>query len=149
MRRRAERRDGANRDADLETEDPFVGDVLDGSFVFAGVAGHGVADSGPRPVIAEDGIAGGDERGVIEKVLINVFFLVTAIDVNEVGAEVGAEEPECGGCGGKGKRGDARGVAGVADVGEEAVIDGGVAVFAFEREEAVLVGLVALELECA
>ena len=121
--------------------------MLDGALGFPGEAGDGVADTSPCPVIAEEVAAGSDERGVVEKILIDVLFLVAAVDVDEVGAEVGAEKPEgCGG-GGKRKRGDARSVAGMADIGEEAVIDGRVTVIAFERDEALGLGLVGSEFQ--
>ena len=81
------------------------------------------ADATPTPVVAENLSAGREQSVVVEQILIDVLFLVAAIQIDQLRPQIGPHQPQRGGRRRQRKWDDALLMSAVADVGEEAVID--------------------------
>ncbi len=81
--------------------------------------------------------------------MVDVFFFVAAIDVDELALDAVGTEEEGGGGGGLGEGDDALLVSCVTDVGEELVVDAGVTVLELEALVALRVLVVLPEFESA
>lgn len=130
------------------TQLPLVMTVGDGQGVFCGEALDGEAHAIPAPVIAEEDPTGTNEIPPGDEVGIDVLLLMAAVDVDEVGFHAVDRAPLGGGDGGDRKGRDPGLVAGAGDVGEEGVVERGVAVTQVQRTVAGGVVEVLPHLQC-